>query len=547
MANTGCYEILKCHSRNSVATSHVMEAEEGTVLFHSLGDPGGFGKLNVIRGVSVVREHVFVPDRAFGTITIYDLAGELEAIIAFKSPHRRSTQPDFSSVSNFLYSFLENRVLWEPYDICGGEKNDVYYMTEPWINRVSMVKIRIKGKNGPTGAELLGAVGGRRDNTGPGGTASQFNAVASAMGMKRKGKRPLPSPAPDLPLYLKYNPVQRGFMAWSKMVTGVYAPLYNQLFKQVTTKVSKELESRQYHADAGNWTMKAYSDAQGQGFKAVENVMAGVSLPLGLYIPGNLAMAVYHPPKPLLGQICPGTPILLVTNFLWSSVFMYQVNPMGELVNYGLPFGIPGKFGTGMLIGMWGVGGLLGPMGIDVSPRGEVFIADAMNGRISKWQILQTGQVLFRDTFKYYEYRRQQLAFTPSDVALDSKNRLFVCDQYNSAIRLFDSDGKVLWSFGREGYCDDPDADWDKFLMPTSISIDDDHLVVSDPVNRVMKVFKIDTKKDEDCLEYVAGIRCFQKTPEEGMLWCPFFIHASEGRVYVPDSTRNVVNVYEYS
>ena len=82
------------------------------------------------------------------------------------------------------------------------------------------------------------------------------------------------------------------------------------------------------------------------------------------------------------------------------------------------------------------------PGPVTTNSKGDVIVGDSMNGRISKWQLLQTGQVVFRKIFKFYEYRKVAVRFTPIDVAIDSANRVFVCDQYNSAIRLFDADGK---------------------------------------------------------------------------------------------------------
>ena len=267
----------------------------------------------------------------------------------------------------------------------------------------------------------------------------------------------------------------------------------------------------------------------------------------GMEVSGNLCLAAYDPPEPLLGQLCPGTPIIFASNFLWSTVLMYQFNPLGQLVLYGLPFGIPGKFDSGFMLGAFGVGGLRGPAGLAVNPEGEIFIADSMNGRISKWQLLQTGQVVFRKTFRYYEFRKTAVHFTPVDIAIDSKNRVFVADQYNSAIRIFDSEGTPLWTYGRAGHCDNPETDDPRcFMMPTSVAIDNDYLIVSDPVNRVLKVFKIDTKKDEDCLEYITGKRIFYMLPESGGTWCPFFIYAADGQILVPDSTTNIINQYEY-
>lgn len=125
---------------------------------------------------------------------------------------------------------------------------------------------------------------------------------------------------------------------------------------------------------------------------------------------------------------------------------------------------------------------------------------------------------------------------------IDSGNRLFVCDQFNNCLRVFDRDGSSLWSYGHLGYCDDVDADYENFMLPASVCIDGDRLIVNDLVNRALKMFRI----GEDTLHYEAGISVFKKYPDAGGVWMPYFIYADRGRLYVPDTTFNVVNVFSY-
>jgi len=58
----------------------------------------------------------------------------------------------------------------------------------------------------------------------------------------------------------------------------------------------------------------------------------------------------------------------------------------------------------------------------------------------------------------------------------------------------------------------------------------------------MLKVFEI----GEDSLEFITGRACFNEHPKDGGLWMPFFIYAAKGQVYVPDTTFNVVSVFEY-
>ena len=237
----------------------------------------------------------------------------------------------------------------------------------------------------------------------------------------------------------------------------------------------------------------------------------------------------YYPHTPPLGQICPGTPIIFVTNFNMCTVSMYQFSPSGFLINYGVPFGREGIGGDGTL---------KAPQGIAVNSRGEIYIADSLNNRISMWQIQPTGYVVFRKNFRWHADED----FTPCDIAIDANDRLFVCDQFNNCLRVFDREGRSLWSYGYLGYCDDVDVDYEKFMLPASVCIDGDRLMVNDLVNRALKVFRI----GEDTLTYETGISVFKKYPDAGGVWMPYFIHAAKGRLYVPDTTFNVVNVFRY-
>ena len=520
IANTGSYEILKCHSKREIDKANfTLVVEEGEVLLHSFGNPHGLGQLNVMRSVSVVGQKVFVPDRKLNTISVYDLNGKRLMDVQWMSPHWTGNEGAMGSVSEFVYTFLENQMLVDPYQVCAGEEDEIYFITEPYLSRVCKVRIPHIRKRSHE-MELITAVGARRDNVDKRTGSSQFNAVTAVIGMDEK-IHPQSEPFSSLPAYVKYNPFQLGYMTWSKVLTSQYECFYNQFLSKPSQDQDGKNKTVLYHVDAGNWTIKAYSEKNDR-FHQVPGALAG------LYLPGDLAFALHYPSQPLLGQVCPGTPILFLTNYSCCTVTMYQFGLLGELLNYGLPFGIPGDFE---------MGGLLGPLGVAVNQYGEIFIADSLNHRISKWKLLQTGQVVFIKTFKW-----QERWFTPSDVAIDKQNRVFVCDQFNNAIRVFDSDGSNLWSYGKGGYCDDLARDYDQFFLPTSISIDADLLVVNDLVNRMLKIFKI----KDNTLEFVTGSGCFNEHPEKGGLWMPFFMYAANGRVYVPDTTFNVVNVYEY-
>jgi len=309
---------------------------------------------------------------------------------------------------------------------------------------------------------------------------------------------------------------------WARATTSIYKYWYDQFRTQMGFDPLARMENASLNIDSGNWCMKTFS-TESDPYRQLQDMMRG------FFVPGDLAMDVYYPHTPPLGQICPGTPIVFVTNFNLCTVTMYQFNPAGYLINYGVPFGREGIGGEGTL---------KAPQGIAVNSAGEIYIADSLNNRISMWQIQPTGYVEFRKNFRW----RDDDGFTPCDIAIDGQDRLFVCDQFNNCLRVFDREGNSLWSYGHLGYCDDVNVDYENFMLPASVCIDGDRLIVNDLVNRALKMFRI----GDDTLYYESGISVFKKYPDAGGVWMPYFIYADRGRLYVPDTTFNVVNVFSY-
>ena len=118
-----------------------------------------------------------------------------------------------------------------------------------------------------------------------------------------------------------------------------------------------------------------------------------------------------------------------------------------------------------------------------------------------------------------------------------------MADQLNNCIRVFDAADNPLWSYGKEGYCmKDPSKQYENFMLPASLCVDGDKLVVNDLVNRVLKVFTI----GEDTLEFYTAKELFSNPPGKGGIWMPFLIWAYQGTVYVPDCAYNLVNIFQY-
>lgn len=514
LANTGHYEILKIDTAWPIKNETVQASHE-TALLHGFGQPTGIGKFNVMRSVCVIDDYVFVPGQVENAIMVYNPEGKLQEKVMGMLPMWNHEPEPVHSYTDLIYGALEDRVFVGPYQICAGKDKNTYYISEPFASTVLHVSINVIDDSLPTVAVLLDSVGHRRDNASHALATSQFNCMTSVIRVdpNRKGAGVLPA--------------KNWWDGWAKTTAVVYQYWYDHLLKPAGLDPLAHVGTASYNIDSGNWCLKTFNTA-------VDPYAQLQDMVRGFFTPGDIAMTAYYPSQPLLGQVCPGTPLIFITNFNMCTVSMYQYGPNGHLLNYGVPFGREGVGGEGTL---------KAPQGITVNSHGEIYIADSLNNRISKWQLQATGIVTFVSNFVWEEDGKPLATFTPCDMDVDSQDRLFVCDQFNNCIRVFDREGQSLWSYGRAGYCDDLARDYENFYLPASLCIDeDDNLIVNDLVNRALKVFKI----GGNTLAYKTGDLVFKKYPEAGGVWMPFFIYAHKGNVYVPDTTFNVVNVYSY-
>jgi DNA-binding beta-propeller fold protein YncE len=546
IANTGSYEILKCSATAKIGPHYGIEAEAPVVQYR-FGQPCGIGTMNIMRYVTVIGKHVFVPDHILNTISVFDLKGRQQATLCGIRPSWNHGNEPVHSLTDPIYYSEEDSMLLNPYVICQGEREDVYFVTEPFSSRLIKLHIpQLEGISPPM--SMMAALGARRDQVGKHGSDPQFNCVTAVGGLKAREARlehvghhgqighaswpsmpQLPLGMPDdLPAWLKFNPLQQWYMAASAMATAQYQFWVGNMLDHALahTPAAHKIDAVRLNLDAGNWRIKAYLE-EGEQFNPVRHNILN-----GYFLPGNLAIAVYYPKTALLGQICPDTPILLIDNFNLGVVSLYQVGPGGQWLNYGIPFGGYGQ----------GPGNMRGPQGMAVTDEGEVFIVDSLNNRMVKWQILQTGQVVFIDSFVWAGKGAKDEVFTPTDVALDAKKRLFVTDQFNNRVCVFDHHGQSLWCYGKQGYWEQGQPDGERFMLPTSLAIDGELLILNDLVNRALKLFRI----EEHGLKFLGGISLFKLTQQQGGVWMPYFMYAHEHQVFIADSTYNIVQVYRY-
>lgn len=193
------------------------------------------------------------------------------------------------------------------------------------------------------------------------------------------------------------------------------------------------------------------------------------------------------------------------------------------------------------------------PAGVAVNSRGVMYVSDVQNSRV---QIFNSDG-MFLSTFGSLskplsggtpEHGKFQ---TPTALAIDSKDRIYVLDSGNSRIQVFDQDGKFLKAIGRKG------QNRGEFTGPTDIAIDErDLLYVADPAQHRIQIFDPDGTfmisfgaparggMVTSLLDKVMG-----KTPEEkgpGEFEGISAVAAAEGKIYVADSETDKVQVFQF-
>lgn len=272
-----------------------------------------------------------------------------------------------------------------------------------------------------------------------------------------------------------------------------------------------EQEQPLWLLDSGN-TLVRHTDSH----------LTGASLPL---LPGALGMASFIPKKRLWGHLQPETPLLVISNYLNGLITLYQLHPQ---LKTWVPYRFFGGFGTAP----WQ---FERPQGIAIDPiNQDILIADSGQHRIARWRITPSGICGLVSTFGQLGDQEGEFN-TPSDLCFDLQGHCYVVDQFNHRIQIFNQQDVYQGQFGQPGYS----PDQAEFLLPTSIAYTEDHLIVSDLVNRALKVFTLEG-------EPVSHYQAFGAAEDSGQLWMPYLIHAQGRFVYVPDCALNLVRVYQF-
>ena len=122
------------------------------------------------------------------------------------------------------------------------------------------------------------------------------------------------------------------------------------------------------------------------------------------------------------------------------------------------------------------------PMGVAVSDKDEIVVADALNYRV---QVFDSNGTFLRS---FGRQGKNAGGFNcPVGIAINKDRNIFVADNGNNRIQIFSWEGRHLGSFGGEGSLDS------QLHLPWGLSLDSTgNVIVADTGNNVIKIFTPD-------------------------------------------------------
>ena len=160
----------------------------------------------------------------------------------------------------------------------------------------------------------------------------------------------------------------------------------------------------------------------------------------------------------------------------------------GELI-HGSPFTVivkPFQVKSVLFIGKEGSGeGMLNdPMGVAVTAKDEVVVADNQNHRV---QVFDSNGTFLR-SFGHKGENAGEFK-NPTGIAIDKDGNILVSEYYNHRVQILSWEGKHLGSFGGKGGLDS------QLLHPWGLSLDSTgNVIVADAGNKLIKIFTPDGK-----------------------------------------------------
>ena len=122
------------------------------------------------------------------------------------------------------------------------------------------------------------------------------------------------------------------------------------------------------------------------------------------------------------------------------------------------------------------------PVGVAVSNRDEIAVADQVNHRV---QIFNSNGDFIR-SFGRQGSNQGEFQY-PHGTAFDKDGNIFVADNYNHRVQLFNGEGRYMGMFGGKGSLDS------QLSSPWGLSLDSQgNIVVADTGNKLIKIFSPD-------------------------------------------------------
>src|SRR4051812_10111307 len=173
--------------------------------------------------------------------------------------------------------------------------------------------------------------------------------------------------------------------------------------------------------------------------------------------------------------------ILLLQIFLLSLIFIpiiftftkifgqSGISSTNKLHKFNIKWG---SYGTGN-------GQFISPSGIAVDSSDNVYVVDAGNNRIQKF----TNNGTFITTWGSYGTGNGQF-ISPSGIAVDSSDNVYVVDAGNNRIQKFTNNGTFITTWGSYGTGNG------QFISPSGIAVDSsDNVYVVDAGNNRIEIF----------------------------------------------------------
>ena len=122
------------------------------------------------------------------------------------------------------------------------------------------------------------------------------------------------------------------------------------------------------------------------------------------------------------------------------------------------------------------------PVGVAVSSRDEIAVADQLNHRV---QIFNSNGDFIRS---FGRYGSNQGEFDhPFGIAFDKDGKIFVADSDNHRVQIFNGEGRYMGMFGGKGSLDS------QLFDPRGLSLDSrGNIIVADTGNKLIKIFSPD-------------------------------------------------------